>query len=473
MDTLAPRVPGPRPADPAAVVVDRARLDRAIVTLALVGRAPERAIAACLDELYEVRPSLGYVNGLLARAGAAAAAVTARLQRALPAGAATEVAADELFVGSQAQLVAVEPASLLVLAAAPPEPGTPPDAAAWQRVFAGLRERGVALRRVASDGGAALAAAVAALPGVEHQLDRWHALRHIGRAERALERTAYAAVKREYELAQKARGMDPAHAMGGYVWGRYAAARERAAAAIRRSDDAATVGGWAREALEALDPRTGRARGRAECLADLSAATALLRELGARAAEHLAAYLDAAGPGLLAYADRLQRDLAAAAAEWGERGEAGVRGLCREWLLQRAAANARPGTRAGRRLAYERARLAALLCWGRDYPAARARVVAVLEGARRGSSPAECVNSWLRPYADLAKGLGARFLPLFVLYRNARAFPRGKRAGRSPLELAGVAPPPGDWLEWLGLGSPGEPRPAPRGVRGLPQSRAA
>src|SRR5687768_15725839 len=54
---LAPGTPGPRPAE-VAVRVDRGRLDRAIVTLALVGRAPERAIAACLAELYGVRPSL-------------------------------------------------------------------------------------------------------------------------------------------------------------------------------------------------------------------------------------------------------------------------------------------------------------------------------------------------------------------------------------------------------------------------------
>jgi len=68
------------------------------------------------------------------------------------------------------------------------------------------------------------------------------------------------------------------------------------------------------------------------------------------------------------------------------------------------------------------------------------------------TSLAECVNSWLRPYADLMKGLGDRFLPLFVLYRNAHVFQRGKRAGHSPYQLAGIETPEGDWLDWLGLG---------------------
>ena len=68
------------------------------------------------------------------------------------------------------------------------------------------------------------------------------------------------------------------------------------------------------------------------------------------------------------------------------------------------------------------------------------------------------------------KWLGARFLPLFQLYRNTRVFPHGKRAGHSPLQLAGVATPDGDWLEWLGLPTPptaprraaSAPCPAPR-----------
>jgi hypothetical protein len=108
---------------------------RAIVPLALVGRASERAIVDCLDELYGVRPSLGDVDGVLGRASAAAAARAARLRPALPEA---EVAAAELVVGGRAQLGAVAPASLLVLAAAPVEPGHPADAAAWRRVFAGL-----------------------------------------------------------------------------------------------------------------------------------------------------------------------------------------------------------------------------------------------------------------------------------------------------------------------------------------------
>ena len=221
---VAPRPPGPPPADH-ALRVDRARLDRATATLALVGHAPQRAIAACLEELSQVHTSLGYVDGGLARAGAAAAALQAEWPLRLPAG---DVAANELFVGDQPQLVAVDPDSPLILALEHPLGGRV-DGPAWQQVLTGIQarvqDRGGALRRLASDGGKALATAVAHLPGVDHQLDRWHALRHVGRAARALERAAYAALGRERALEKKARGvgrkpsppgMDRAHPMGGY-----------------------------------------------------------------------------------------------------------------------------------------------------------------------------------------------------------------------------------------------------------------
>jgi hypothetical protein len=215
-------------------------------------------------------------------------------------------------------------------------------------------------------------------------------------------------------------------------------------------------------------------------VADLGAVTALLRDLarqGLRVAEPLATTLAAAGPALLRSADVLAARVTALAAAGGDALPApaaagdlptGVRLLCAEWQAARAVATAPLREREARRLGAARAHLLARLHWGAAYPAARDRVVAVLEGVLRGSSLAECANSWLRPYAELLKGLGARFLPLFQLFRNAHVFARGKRAGHSPLELAGVTTPPGDWLDWLGLTRSAAATPLARSVRALP-----
>lgn len=457
-EALAPRVPGPRPVGQ-SIVLDRVQLDRAIVALGMIAHAPQRAICACLDVLYGVEPSLGYVNGVLEQASQTAAKLNGSLPLTIKQA---QVAADELFAQDKAHLVAVEHASLLILGLQQAEHC---DTAAWQKELTEIQGRGVELKRLASDGGKALAAAVGQLVGVEHHLDLWHALRQVGRAERALERAGYAAIAKEWELEKKAKALDPTSLMGGYVWQRYQASRQEADERIRRYDELRILGDWVGEALEAVD-LGGRIRSRAECLAELRAVTELLRGLKVEVATKLAIYLEDVGPRLLGYAERWLALLPGLVAELGADSE-GVRLLCREWRLWRAVGKARGRQNTERQLEASRARLVALLHWGERYRAARARVVGVLEGVMRGSSLAECVNSWLRPYADLMKGLGERFLLLFTLYRNSHVFERGKRAGRSPLELAGVETPEGDWLEWLGLGKQTLPR---RTVRSLPEA---
>lgn len=441
-EVLAPRQPGPLPRS-YTILVDQRRLDRAIVTLGLMGHASQRAISDCLGEIYGITPSLGYVNGVLKQAAQAAAKFNDSL--ALPLKQA-QVAADELFAQDKAHLAVVDHCSLLILTLRQAEQC---DAAAWDEALADLQGRGVDIDRLASDGGKALAKALAQRPEVEHHLDLWHALRHIGRAERTLEQTAYAAIGKEWELEKKAEVMAASHPMGGYVWRRYEEACREAQQRISEYDDLRVLGLWAREALEAVDPVSGRIRRGEECLEQLRVVIGLMRTLKVTVASKLADYLEKAGPALLGYVDRLGERIGLLAEELGEEG---VRRLCREWRLGREVGKARRCEKLGRQLAYEQAHLLAVLHWGTDYQAGRATVVSAIEGVMRGSSLAECVNSWLRPYADLMRGLQERFLPLFVLYRNGHVFARGKRAGHSPFELAGIKTPPGDWLDWLGLG---------------------
>jgi hypothetical protein len=59
----------------------------------------------------------------------------------------------------------------------------------------------------------------------------------------------------------------------------------------------------------------------------------------------------------------------------------------------------------------------------------------------RSSSLAESLHSWLRPYLAIHRGMPAWLLPLLQLFWNHHVFSRGKRAGHSPLQLAGVQDP--------------------------------
>jgi hypothetical protein len=56
----------------------------------------------------------------------------------------------------------------------------------------------------------------------------------------------------------------------------------------------------------------------------------------------------------------------------------------------------------------------------------------------RSSSLAESLHSWLRPYLQIHRGMPQWLLPLLQLFWNHHTFQRGKRAGSTPLELAGV-----------------------------------
>jgi hypothetical protein len=65
----------------------------------------------------------------------------------------------------------------------------------------------------------------------------------------------------------------------------------------------------------------------------------------------------------------------------------------------------------------------------------------VLERSWRGSMLAECVNSLLRPVLDRRKHTDQGCLEMFRFLHNARPFLRGKRAGNSPAQLAGLDVP--------------------------------
>jgi hypothetical protein len=60
----------------------------------------------------------------------------------------------------------------------------------------------------------------------------------------------------------------------------------------------------------------------------------------------------------------------------------------------------------------------------------------------RSSSLAESLHSWLRPYLQIHRGMPQWLLPLLQLFWNHHQFERGKRAGSSPLELAGIKDAP-------------------------------
>jgi hypothetical protein len=81
-----------------------------------------------------------------------------------------------------------------------------------------------------------------------------------------------------------------------------------------------------------------------------------------------------------------------------------------------------------------------------DFPADLRSVVCAFWEAlslfHRSSSLAESLHSRLRPHLQIHRGMPRWLMPLLQLFWNHHPFERGKRAGSSPLELAGVVDAP-------------------------------
>lgn len=441
------RVGRPRRAGRAGPGLDRRVLERAVLTLHQVAHASVRGIRACLQEVLGVRRSVGWVQGVVAGAARRARAVVPVPARAV------EADADEAYAGRRPVLEVVDRPSGLVLAL---EPASSADETAWGCVLldpsAGsgqaLAERGVRVVHLGADGATGLAAGARAAGLGAPRQDHWHALRDpsagsgqaLGRAARALEseafrrlaaadRTARAAAAERYAAEHGRRPQRGRPLKVAADPRAVAATAEAAEAAIARADGVACVVGWVREALRPVEAQSGRVRTAGEVLGELGAAAALLRELGGRAVPG-AVVLEHRGPGLVAYLSHLAAVLAGPRAAVGDET---VTFLAWAWWHRHTLGLAE-----------------AAEAWPADPAAARA-VWAALEGAARGTGMVENLNSGLTIERAARRGLPAPALALFAVCRNHHRFERGKRAGHTPLELAGLPSP--DWLDALGYHS--------------------
>ena len=283
----------------------------------------------------------------------------------------------------------------------------------------------------------------------KHQLDLAHLLRDLWYADRQLERKAYKAIAEEYrreEMFLLARGQKRIvnH------WQKYLAAKKAADQAIERYDTFHQVALQVQEALEFINLETGEVRSPAWVRENISQAMKAMSTIKHWAVRRVASRLRNQLEGLIVYFDHLSQEMKAIGQLLGERC---LRLLSRIWRYERDLAK--------KSLAFfERESLVAAYreCLQETQRELKARfkkakelVSKWLDGVVRGSSLAECINSFLRPYLARRKHTDQGCLDLFMARHNTRRFRQGKRAGHSPLELAGVQLPTDDWLQLIGL----------------------
>lgn len=410
--------------------------ERAILGLLVEGHASYRGIQACLASLGYGHISLGSISAVVNEA-------QRRAQQWLGSHAPSRrrsIALDELY-GSRrgvGYLSVVDTHSWAVWATAGP---VAVDGDSWTLLLWTAQESGLHWYSTISDGGRAIQQACHNVePLGQHGRDVWHVLHECGKVQARLDRLLEQlqqqtpTVLRQAErlaTGQKLRGRFPQTDVAAHRarWG----AAQVAAAGLRY------LSGELRGLLEVVVRRAGHVLHHAERQAELTSIVSLLDELREQAPASVQAelaklqqHLALAMPGLLRFSSSLdgvqyevsklldtdEIDLIAWA--WQRRT---VLGYSCEQLLAGLPASWRGGARL------------LLNAW---------------EGVARASSAVENWHSILRPHLAVHRELSTGMIALLAVWHNHRVFARGAHAGRSPLQLSGMADSARDWLEALG-----------------------
>lgn len=434
LEIARPKSPGPKAQVP-GLEVDRRHLERAIVTLRVVGKVPLEGIQRCLEEILKTPRSIGYLSEVIAQAQQEATA----FQRRLDYHQSGTALLDEVFLHQQPILVGVEPSSTAVLLLAAEEHR---DADTWGVHLLETQAQGFQITRAVSDGAKGIAAGVSAALGEEvpHQLDVGHLFGQVAQVEAALERAVSKALRQEDE---RWRVLDSARSERVInrrieVWEQAHHQREEALALY---EDFAYLAEELYGLFIPVGPG-GVPRSLTAVRGDLEALLALLEELSSPQVQQVRQRLAQQQEGLLVFWQDWEHRLAALRAAIPQ--EEILQALLWAYFLRRR----KPSRATQAALAQAEAFLEAHL--GPQAVSLKQQVASLLDGLPRSSALVETTASWLRPYLDPRKGVSQGFLDLVRLYHNSRTYRRGKRKGHSPLELLGLSVGE-DWLALVGL----------------------
>lgn len=408
---LQPQAPGPK-GMATKLTINRRFIQQAIAILPLLSGSV-RGIQNALALLFGVRRSLGYISQTLQEAGQRADNYNRSLAIPLP----VLGEADEIFQGRRPCLTLVDGRSFLLLNLTVAEAR---DETHWGVTFLDLLDQGIDFHDVAADGAkgiqAGLAATEAAIP---LRPDLFHLLQEAQPISRRLERRAYQAIgvtDRAQRAAQEAATPTRRRGRPLKVKLTLSEAQAQEAEAINTYELWRWLLGEVRLALEPITPAGTIADSQA-VRETLQVAVALLHQLGR---EDVADFADK----LLAHLEELVAPLAwleATLASWRTSLSVDDEAFITWVWQQRAALN----------LSLQEAFPASLQAVAQAFWEA-------LSLFHRASSLAESLHSWVRPFLQIHRGMPQWLGPLLQLFWNHHHFQRGKRAGHSPLELAGV-----------------------------------
>ena len=419
------------------VQVDRMHVERSTVVLTRFG-VSQRDIPICLEELLDTRLSASWVNGQLARCEAQAAVIN---QHWKPSVAET-LSGDEIYSNGSPNLLVVGNESLYIYALTRQASC---DGDTWGCVLLDSPYT----NQFASDGGLGLAAGARAAGVSVHQLDWDHLLRPLWGQAARLERQAYAALEALEERAVQFQQTQTAKRLEQHLseWERL---QTDAETKLSKFDQFYALAQQVDAQFALIDLETGQIRDPLAGANQLGRIGKQLSQWEGRIYAKLSANLVNWADELFAYQPILQQALAPLQDQWGK---PALQALARLWQLE-ADAKRQPVPliqRPARQIAWNLSLDRAVSLLGIDALMHAWKALSqVLNRSWRGSMLCECVNSLLRPLFAGRISSDQGCLELFRFFHNVHRFPRGKRAGHSPAELAGICLP-SDPLTLLGL----------------------
>ena len=422
---LLPKAPG-RKTNNRLVEINDSFVRRAIAVSLSVVPGTVRTVQLLLDLMLDVQRSTGYISQIAKGIGADALDYTQK-QR-LPILALAE--ADEIFQGRKPCLTLVDGRSFLVLSLSAQDHR---DETTWGCVILDVQKQGVHLVDVASDGALGIRSGVKEVSlQIPLRPDLFHLIREAHRVTQRLEKRAYKAIdtaerarraKQEQELPKRRKGA-PVKVK---VELPQAEAEERQA--VEHLDTWEWLFHEIRQAIEPID-KAGHIVASKQARLTVVTALELLTTLNNETIQTFTTQ----------FADKLEELVAPL--EWLEQ------------ALEPWQEELDPN-------------LEAFIIWAWKHqkeleitveqvlPASHQNLVTAFWNAlslfHRSSSLAESLHSWLRPYLQVHRGMPKWLLPLLQLVWNHHIFQRGKRQGKSPMELAVVenVPALSDLFNWL------------------------
>lgn len=407
--------------------VDHNRLVRGSVVLSAVG-ASQREVTVCLRELLDTEPSPAWVNGSLAQVEAAAAAVN----QAWQPQAAETLSGDEIYANGQPNLVLVGNETLYIYQLSR-QPSCDGD------TWGCLLLDGPACRQFASDGGTGLAAGAKAAEIDSHQRDWDHLLRPLWGQVTRLEKQAYAAWQQVEERAALFEQAKTEKRLQHHL-AQWEQLTQQALAKMEQVDAFYQIARQVDDWFALIDLESGQLQAATVGIAQLQALGQQLQAWSGRIYQKLSRNLQNWAAGLFSYQPLLAQGLQPLQVEYGPQATAA---LCRLWQVE-ANLNRRAHS-VSEQQRYQSLWMESLTeAWtllGDQLWLAWEQLSDLLGRSWRGSMLAECVNSLLRPYLAGRKQTDQGCLELFRFWHNTHSFQRGKRAGFSPAQLAGLEVP--------------------------------